>query len=198
MAICITLKEEQKKPILIKIDHCHFKHKSSINFNAVNGEITKRNFTEMIKSLRYDYNSEVESTENSPRLKIENCNFKQVFDINSLIYFVPKSSSNFIFNLNTIDLSEAKTTFIIDRDSITTVVGRWTFESNTLTPKKKSIIKTQKIGLIPAECESFGFKCVNCLQNDRCHIDSDDGYETIEELDISSSQFNQLTWKIGD
>lgn len=152
----------------------------------------------MIKSLRYDCNSEVESTENSTTLKIENCNFKQVFDINSLIYLVPKSSSNFIFNLNTIDLSEAKTTFIIDRDSITTVVGRSTFESNTLTPKKKFIIKTQKIGLIPAEWESFGFKCVNCLQNDRCHIDSDDGYETIEELDISSSQFNQLTWKIGD
>lgn len=147
----------------------------------------------MIKSLRYDYNSEVESTENSPTLKIENCNFKQVFDINSLFYLAPKSSSNFIFNLNTIDLSEAKTTFIIDRDSITTVVARWTFESSTLTPKKKSIINTQKIGLIPAECESFGFKSVNCLQNDRCHIDSDDGYETIEELDISSSQFNQLT-----
>lgn len=128
-------------------------------------------------------------------MKIDGCTFKQTKDfseINSLLYLVPKASSKFILTNNQVDITADSSVFVIDCDNFTDLVGSWTFNDNTLTPKNKKQIKTRNALLIPADCLDFGFKCAaTCLPNDKYRQEGNDEYET-ETLDISSSVFTNL------
>lgn len=196
----IDIVSNQQKA-LFKFTDCDFQWKSSINFKAISGEIENCNFSEMSQPIRYESNYDATANENSPSFKITKCKFNQRIDnTHSLLSFVPKSSSNFIFQSNDIVFTNNDSTFVIDSDSFTTLVGQWVFQGNTLTGANYKRIKTGNAQLIPAECEHFGLKCPSiCKPNERCEVlnevENDETIYETENLNIESSTFTGLKYE---
>ncbi|KAK8834389.1 hypothetical protein M9Y10_019119 [Tritrichomonas musculus] len=184
------------KPVLFEISDCQFKGKCQLNFKAISGHVKQCNFTNMneLSAIRYDCDT-VGTSSPDQLFKIESCNFVQDNEVTSLVFFVPKTSSNFEFISNTINISN-NVTCIFDCSSDAQLAGTWKFESNIISPAKEKFIKTENAKLIQfgASC-SNGFECETdlpgqtCDGSDRCVANGNE-IGTISFVSIFDVEFN--------
>lgn len=185
------------KPVLFQFSECEFVGKCSLFFKAVSGLVSKCNFTDMneISAIHYDcYASESSSPEKT--FKVDGCNFVQKNEITSLVFFVPKASSNFEFSSNIINISN-NVTCVFDCASGVQLAGTWKFTNNAISPAEEKYLNTENAKSIQLEAScSNGFDCKANLPGQvcdgtvRCTGNGND--DQISSVMISDTKFNRF------
>lgn len=164
--------------VLFHFSGCEFSGKCHIYFNAISGLIDFSTFNNIVESnpIHYDCYQDVAHADQS--FKIENCQFIQDEAIASIVYFVPKATSNFGFSHNSVNISNDSTR-IFDCAADATKAGTWQFVNNSIQPGKEEIIKTENAQKIDFEAScSNGFICEqdfsSCTGDKRCEINGND------------------------
>lgn len=184
------------------IKECNFSTSSNIFFYAdtPSAKIDNCTFNDMTSNaIKYQALKDTMSNENE--LRIENCVFNQVSDsIDCLVYFITKLSSPFYFISNSITIENEKTRCLGSKDGVLLEVDGWNFDSNIITPGKENFIKTSNAVIIPASCKN-GFICAleppNCVDNQRCDLNSTNGSVEKPAVTLSKLQFNKLNTELN-
>lgn len=178
---------------------CDFQGESSLFFNGITGHVEKCRFTDIKKAIPIHYECSLsEETTEDQSFTVEGCTFYQNNEIDSLIFFVPKASSRFIFTHNEISIPNNKT-FVFNCDGEAKLDGLWRFIGNSITPDNENLINSENAAKIHfrASC-LIGFKCTShqlpgfeCEKNKHCFVNGDE-QSSLSFVDVSNSNFNGL------